>query len=208
MIKYFNQDYKTELYKTIEDIENNSLVEIVVIAKGKSENYRDVSMWFGVGFLAVVYSFFMFSHFEFDVFLIYFFTLLSFFLGYFLHFLIDPLRRLSIKKARMKKNVEINARAIFQKGGIHHTGEKIGILFYVSIFERMIYILPDRGAETSIPEDEWTKIRTDFDEVFSKENPANAIIEELTKCKSVFNRYIPPIENDINELPDNLDVEL
>lgn len=207
-MKEFNQEFKTELYKTIEDIENNSLVEIVVIAKAKSENYRDVSLWFGFGFMFVIYSFFMFSHFEFDPFLIYFFSILSFPLGYFLHYLIDPLRRITIKKSRMKKNVEIASRAIFQKGGIYNTNEKIGILFYVSTFEKMIHILPDKGAETSIPAEEWEKIRASFDNIFNSQNPANQLIEELKKCKSIFNQYIPPIENDINELPDDLNVDL
>ena len=207
-MKYFNQDFKTELFKTIEEIENNSLVEIVVIAKSKSANYKDVSMWFGFGFLFFVYSIFMFSNLEFDVYLIYFFTLLSFFLGYFLHFLIDPLRRLSIKNARMQKNVEINARAIFQKGGIHHTNERIGVLLYISVFEKMVSIIPDRGTENAIPAQEWENIKTGFAGIFEKSNPATTFLEELKKCKPIFNQYIPPIENDINELPDDLDINL
>ena len=72
----------------------------------------------------------------------------------------------------------------------------------------MIYILPDRGAETSIPAEEWKKIRESFDRIFSTENPATALVQELQKCKNIFNQYIPPIENDINELADDLDIEL
>jgi len=207
-MKNFNQDYKTELYKTIEEIENNSLVEIVVIAKSKSDNYRAESLWFGFGFLVFVYTFFMFIPIDFDVYAIYLITIASFFIGYFLHFLVDPLRRMAIKKQKMQKRVEIMARAIFQKGGMRHTKNKIGILFFVSVFEKIVYILPDTGAETAIPDEEWKILNEDFNLIFNAENPALELIKKLNSTTSIFSKYIPSIENDINELPDDLNVDL
>jgi putative membrane protein len=207
-MKQFNQDYRTELYKTIKDIEDNSLIEVVVITKARSSNYLDVSLWFAFAFMISVYTFLMLAPFEVNAFLFYITAIVAFFIGYFLNFLIDPLRKIFLKKERMKKSVEIMARAIFQKGGIHHTREKIGVLFLCSVFEKTVYILADSGAETSVPEAEWEKIRTGFNDIFKKPNHAKALIEELQKCKQIFNQYIPPVENDINELPDDLEVEL
>ena len=47
-----------------------------------------------------------------------------------------------------------------------------------------------------------------FQTIFEKDNPAKAVIEELQACKPLFNKYIPPIEDDINELPDDLEINL
>lgn len=207
-MKQFNQDFKTELYKTISDIENNSLVEIVSIVKKHSDTYPDIPLIISAIITLVVYSLLMFVNFQFTDYLFFFVPILTFILMAAVFTKFKKLNKLFIGKERQKKAVEIMARAVFQKGGIHNTNSKIGILFYISVFEKMVYILPDKGAETSVPLEEWDKIRNNFSSIFLKKNYAFAFIEELQKCKTVFNQYVPPIENDINELPDDLNVEL
>ncbi len=207
-MKRFNKDFKMSLYKTIGDIENNSLVEVVTIIKAQSGNYRAVSLRAGIILLFVFYTFFMFSPFEFDVYLIYFFTIFSFLLGYAFFELILPVKRFFIKEKIFNKNVDIYGRAIFQKGGIRFTNDKIGVLIFLSLFEKKVKIIADRGAETSVPDEEWIKIKYGFQTIFDKSDIPSAFIEELKKCKIIFAKYIPPIENDINELPDDLEIEL
>ena len=207
-MKYFNEVFKENLYETIEDIENHSLTEAVAVVKSHSAQYRNVSLWFGFGLLASLYSFFMFSPFDFDVYIIYIVSLLSFPFGYLLVEFIPALKRLLVSNSRLQKQSEIYARAIFQKGGIRFTDKKIGVLFYVSIFEKTVTILPDRGAQTAIPEDDWKNMRGGFSTIFNTKDPAKAFIEELKKTKPIFAENILPIENDINELPDDLEVEL
>ena len=207
-MKRFNKDFKAKLYETIEDIENNSLVEVVAVVKAKSGNYRDISLWFAAIFMFSTYSFFMFSPPEFGVYFIYFFSLLSFFLGYLIAELIKPLKRILTKKKRLIRNTDIYARAIFQKGGIRFTNEKIGVLFYVSLFEKRVKIIADRGAFTLVPNEFWRQFKNNFNTIFKTDNPADAFISELKKTKDIFAEYILSIENDINELPDDLEVEL
>jgi len=207
-MKQFNENFKSKLYETIEDIENNSLVEVVAVIKAKSGNYRDISLWIAFVFMFLVSSFFMFSPIEFDPYLMYFFTFLSFIIAYLTSELIKSFKRIFIKKARMKRNTDIYTRAVFQKGGIRFTNEKIGVLIYVSLFERRIKILADRGAFTLVPDELWKQMKTDFNSIFKSNNVADEFIIELKKTKEIFAKYILPIENDINELPDDLEVEL
>jgi putative membrane protein len=208
-MKQFNQDFKTNLYKTIEEIEGNSQVEIVVIAKAKSEDYREYSLLFGAGFMIAAYLFIILVPFiEFAVDRIPIYMLLCFVAGYFIHYFFNPLKVLTIPKTRMKKTVEIMARAIFQKGGIHHTRSKIGVLIYASFLEKIVYVIPDKGAEIAVPESEWLKINDGFNEVFKSPEYAKALLDQLKACKPIFNQYIPPVENDINELADDMTVDL
>lgn len=207
-MRKFNQEFKKKLWELIADIENNSLVEVVTIVKPRSEAYLDASLIWGVIFSFVSYTLFMFLPVVFGDYLIYGGTIGAFFIGFFISIIIKPLLRIIIGKKRMKRSVEIMGRAIFQKGGIRHTNDKIGTLFFISVFEKMIYILPDRGAETLVPMSEWEKLESEFTKIFQSMNPAKAFLDELEKCKPVFAKYIPPIENDINELPDNLEIDL
>ena len=124
-MKKFTEKFKTELYQTIEDIENNSQVEVVAIIKPEAGKYRDTSYIAGAIVLFFTFTFFMYSPWVFDVYLIYFLTIISFFVGFGLVEFIPPIKRLFIRKKKLNRNVEIYSRAIFQKGGIRHTKEKI-----------------------------------------------------------------------------------
>jgi uncharacterized membrane protein len=74
----------------------------------------------------------MFSPIEFDIYMIWLFTFIAFVLAYFLIEIIKPFKRIFVSKKRMKRHADLYARAIFQKGGIRFTNERIGsvVLFY------------------------------------------------------------------------------
>lgn len=207
-MKEFNDDFKSELYQTIEDIENSSQVEIVAIFRGSSGKYRDVSLWVALTIMFITSSFFMFSPIDFDVYMIWLFTFIAFVLSYFLTEIIKPFKRIFVSKKRMKRHADLYARAVFQKGGIRFTNERIGVLFYFTEFERRVVILPDRGSFSSVPDDYWTQFENGFQTIFNEGNIAEAFLKELKKTKQIFAEYILPVENDINELPDDLEIEI
>ena len=207
-MKKFNKEFKTELYQTIEDIENNSQVEIVAMIKANSGNYRDISLLSGAVLLFLAYTYFMFAPTVFDVYRIYFMTILAFFIGFALVDFIPPLQKALAGKKRIEKNVEVYSRAIFQKGGIRHTSKKTGILIYVSIFEKKIKIVADKGTEAMLPAKESEKLKTEFQETFQSANFQTSFLEKLKNSQAVFSKYIPSVEDDINELPDDLDIDL
>lgn len=207
-MKRFNEAFRTKLYNTIQDIEDSSLVEIVVIIRPQSGSYRDIPLWGGVWFSFLLYSFFMFSPFDFDVFLIYVFTILSFLGIYTLLSALPEIAAKFIPRSRKEKMVEIYARAAFQKGGIRFTSQRIGTLVYISLLEKKTFILPDRGAETAIPAEDWERMKQDFQMIYNESDVPGALIKTLASYKSLFSASIPPVENDINELPDDLKIEL
>lgn len=207
-MKRFNEDFKTKLYNIIEEIESESHVEIVSIIKAESGKYRDISVAWASIIMILSFSFMMFAPFEYNVYLIYFVSLFIFLVTYFSVELIHPLKFILIKKSRKKRQVEIMARAHFQKGGIRFTNTQIGTLLYVSLFEKQVYIIKDRGAETAIPEEENIKMQNEFDKIFEDSDVSNNFMETLRNTKTIFKEYIPQVENDINELPDNMEINL
>jgi len=207
-MKQFDENFKQRLRTAVEDIEKNSLIEIVTIVRPRSESYRDVPLWWGVFFMFVTFTVMMFVPFVFGDYTFYAAVLFSFFGGLIGSWLFIPMQRPFISKQRMEKNVEIMARAIFQKAGIRKTNAKIGTLIFVSVFEQKVCILPDDGAKMAVPQEDWDSLNLNLNSIFKAKNPADALIGQLKICKSIFSSYIPPIENDINELPDDLEVDL
>ncbi len=207
MKKQFNQSFRTRLWQAIAAIEQQSQVEVVVIIRDASESYDDIPLSWAVAAAFLSFSYVMFVPDLFEDLVIYFAPIAAFGLAWLLA-RVPALKRLSLSRKRMQKNVEIMARALFQKGGIHHTQAKIGVLIYCSLFERIVYVVPDRGAAAALPAEEWITITTDLQQIFAARQPGEALLEQLAKLKPVFNRYIPPVVDDLKELADDLEINL
>lgn len=207
-IELFDKDFKNKLGKTIADIEKSSNTEIVLVVKEVSGDYNDAYLIFGSLLSLICFSLLMFLPVVFGDYLIYAGTIITFFIGMILAFFIKPLAKLFIKKDRMNRNVEIMARAHFQKGGIYHTLKKTGMLIYVSLFEQQVFIIADKGIESSIPLDEFKNIKNSFNKAFDKNNISEELLNKIASLKTIFSEYIPPIPDDINELADDMEIIL
>lgn len=207
-MKHFNNDYKDLLLKTIAFLEKNSKIEIVVLVRARSANYTDISLWWGIAGALVALAFVIFyPGLIFGDYLLFLIPVMTFVLFTVLSF-IPALKRLFLSRERRSKQVECYARALFQKAGIHRTESQTGMLIYISVFEQQVFLLPDRGVKTAIPPEDWQKIESDVQSIFEMPNPAEKFIKILSDCQAVFTEYIPPVANDINELPDDLEVDL
>ena len=208
MKKFTHPDFQTQLGKLITELEQASQIEVVVIIKQNSGNYEDVPLGLGAMLSMLTFSYFFLVDASFEAYIVYFSTLAAFGLGALLGLVLPFMQRLLAGKKRKLRNVEIMARALFQKGGLHHTSTKIATLIYISLLEKMVYVVADRGAQMAIPEEEWQKITTNLENIFKAKNTPEALLIELKKCKETFHRYIPALENNINELPNDLSIDL
>jgi putative membrane protein len=204
----FSDEFREKLYKTIEQIEKNSLVEVVAIVRKQSEKYRDTALIVASVSAFLLFTIFMFIPYVIDYYLIYLSVIFFYLLVYFGIMSLPGLHSKLISQKRKDRTTEIMARAIFQKGGIRFTKERIGVLFFVSLFEKKVIILADRGVLTRVPAEELEKMQNSFDRIFDDDDFSTNFLRELTGTQEIFSRYIPPVENDINELPDDLKVDL
>jgi putative membrane protein len=209
MMKKFNHpDFQAQLGKLIAELEQSSQIEVVVLIKQSSAVYEDVLIGLGAITSLLTFSYLFYVDTHFNDYFIYLITLASFGAGILLGLVLPFTQRLLTGKKRQERNVEIMARALFQKGGLHHTSTKVGTLIYLSLLEKKVYIVADRGAQMAIPEQEWQKITQDLQSVFKAKNPPESLLKELEKCKNTFSRYIPALENNVNELPNDLQIDL
>ncbi len=208
-INEFDSQFRLRLQQEIAEIEKNSAAEVVLIVRSRSDTYRDVSLWNGFVLQIIVVAFLLFSPIVFNPYWICFISLVSFLAGFFAVELIKPLKRKLIKNERMNKATEIYARAIFQKGQLYDTRDQTGLLIFVSLFEQKIRLIPDKGLITKMPVHIWQDLEDKFNSVFDEnEMLTDAIIKKMSLLRSVLAQYVPPREDDINEIPDDLRIDL
>jgi putative membrane protein len=208
MSKIQSNKLREKLTTTITNIEERSHVEIVGVIYPQCGKYREASLIWGAIFTFSAFTFFMFSPYIFGDYLFYAGTLLSFFVGYTLATLVKPLQKIFITRERMKANLELKARAIFQKEQLHQTKARIGMMLLIADYEKMVYILPDIGAQSRIPETKLEELKTTLNQAIRSSDVESELPSKLADFETVFEEYIPQVEGDINELPNTINADL
>lgn len=207
-MKRFDENFRTKLYEGVAEIENNSQTEAVVIIKKASGHYTPYAFVAAAILFFVVFSFFMFAPFEYDTYFMYGFSVLVFGAALVCFSFVPALQRIVIPKKIRRKNVEIYGRAIFQKGMIYNTMEHTGFLVYCSVTEKESVFVPDHGLELLIDDVDMAKLKELFEHVFDASDVPAQILKAMHESVPIFAKYFPHREDDINELPDDLDVDL
>ncbi len=207
-LKDFDQSFKTKLYDGVKKIESNSQAEAVVMIKQRSGAYTVYAIATAGIVFALALTYFMLSPIEYDPYAM-FATSLVVAAVVFLAFRFFPtLYRLVVPKKVREKNVEIHARAIFQKAQMYKTIANTAFLVYVSLVEKKAVFMADFGVLLNTPPEQVAEIEKMLDAAVNGTNPKVAILDALDKIAPIMAKYLPIVGEDINELPDDLDIEL
>ncbi len=208
MRKLLSENFKKQLKDVLSEIEQQTHAEIVALVSFESGKSKEASLIWGTILAFISFTFMMFSPWVFGDYLIYFVPISAFAIGVLVSELFDTVKRVFVSRVDMRNSVETKARAAFQKGKLFETHNRIAVLFYFSVFERQLFILPDTGAESMIPASKWVEMQVDFQKALKTSHSEEQIIQAFKRWKHVFSEYIPQTENDVNELPESFKIEL
>ncbi|MBQ3658357.1 MAG: hypothetical protein II956_16185 [Bacteroidales bacterium] len=207
-IKDFDQNFKTRLYNLVSEIENNTDTEAVVMIKQSSGQYFIYSLAASGIFFVVLLTYFMLSPIEYDPYLMYTFSFFASAALLAAFIFIPDFQRIIIPKKIRKKNVEIHARAIFQKAGMYKTVKNSAFLVYYSLKEKEVCFLPDVGISLVMEDNAIKEIEKILKQPFETSASKEEILNALNKIIPILAKYLPSKGKEINELPDDLDIEL
>jgi putative membrane protein len=95
----------------------------------------------------------------------------------------------------------------FVRQGVHLTREHTGILLFVSLAERYVEIVADKGIHDRVAAGAWEAIVTAFTAAVRAGRVADGFVEAIEGCGELLAIHWPAGSDVINELPDPL-VEL
>jgi len=207
-IKDFDQSFKTKLYDGVKKIEANSQAEAVVMIKHSSGKYFVYSIAAAGIMYVLMMTYFMFSPIEYDPYMMFGSSIVVAILIVLVFKVFPGLYRIVVPRKIREKNVEIYARAIFQKAQMYKTIESTAFLVYYSLVERRAIFLADYGITLLMPKEEVDAINNMFNDALSDPDPKAAILNGLDRLVPIMAKYLPHRDDDINELPDDLDIDL
>jgi len=114
-----------------------------------------------------------------------------------LHFALVPKR---VKHARASRL----AYAQFYQQGVQLTAHHSGVLFFVSLAERYVEIVADKGIHEKIGEARWRGIIELFVAQVRRGKVVEGFVEAIGACGAAMAEHYPPDPNDVSELSDGL----
>jgi putative membrane protein len=118
----------------------------------------------------------------------------------------EGLKRLFISDREIDEEVEEAAVTGFFREGLYRTRDETGILIFISVFERRVWILADRGINEKVKEGQWNEIVRMIIEGIKNKDQVNAICKAVEEVGRILKEHFPIKEDDRDELK-NLIVE-
>lgn len=114
------------------------------------------------------------------------------------------LTRLLVRRSRMIADVTSAGTAAFHALHVHRTADAHGVLIYISLFERIVWVVGDDAINDKVGESDWARIRDRILEGFTKGTPAQMLEEAIGSTGDLLSEHFPKHEGDVDELPNRL----
>lgn len=112
------------------------------------------------------------------------------------------LLRLFIRRQRAASEVERAALAHFYAAGLQATRDANGVLIYISVLERRVWILGDRGINDKLPQQTWQAFVGRLTAGIKEQQQGAALCAIIAEIGSLLHVHFPPRDDDRNELSD------
>lgn len=199
-----SKDEIQKIEEKIKEIESHTSGEIVPVILRQSDFYP--AAHFRAALFAGILSALIFSYYKegsYDPLWILWAQFSGMIIGY-LSAYNSFFKRVFTKKAEIEEEVHQKALQVFFENDLHSTKDRTGILIMVSLLERKIEILADKGINEKVEKETWANFLKTFPKNAQKGQFVNAFIEVIENCGVVLSKNFPIQENDTNELSNKL----
>lgn len=201
---FFSEEEKARICATIEGVEKTTAGEIEVMVVDASDTYPEGRLLVGVlvgGLLALVLTdrFLAASLWSF-VPLAVLLAILSSWGSRFLPFV----HRLFVPESRIEARVRARALRAFYEKGLYRTRHSTGVLFFISLFERKVWVLADKGIYEKISSEALQAHARETARGIKGRQATEALCREITKVGEILARHFPVCPDDTNELSDEV----
>lgn len=191
----------------VTEIEIHTAAELVIVVRARSGHYAHADYLAGALLAFLGLLFLLFSPINFSQYWVVIDVVLLFLLGAFVSSRSPTIRRLFTSKKFREKAVRLGAAAMFYEAGIANTNSELGVLVYVSLLERRLELIADRGVLRAVPALEWNECLFELHEAGSKPE-LEGMRKSLRFLGALLAAYIPATDENPNELPDMPRIQL
>jgi putative membrane protein len=202
--RFLDERAKVALSSAVRSVEARSSAEVVIAVRARSSDYRQADVAAGALVAYAALGFMLFSPWPFEVWWIFLDPLLAGVAGALLAAPFPAVRRAFTSAAARRRAVESAARASFVEKRVGETGERAGLLVYVSLLERTALVVADRGVRDAVEAQAWAQAVGGIDAAVARGETGEAVAGRIAALGEVLERALPRRAGDVNELSDEV----
>jgi putative membrane protein len=199
--RFLTEEEKERLKATTREVESRTIGEIVIMVVDKSNRYLEAEVLGGVllgSLLSLILTLLVFHS-----------SLWSYIPLSFIFFFpcrvlfekIDPLKRLLIGIRRREEAVRFRAERGFFEKGLYKTKKKTGVLFFLSLLERKVWVLADQGIYEKMDQETLNRFALDVSKGVKEGHACEALSKAVHEIGNLLAQHFPITSDDTDELP-------
>lgn len=198
---FLNEQQKQNISAAIKQAEAQTSGELVAVIASQSDDYDYIPlMWAALSALVVPAVLLLLPIGSGD----YSLYQLSTFIIAALLFRWQPLRMRLIPSYVKRRRAALLAREQFLAQNLHHTEQRNGILLFVSVAERYVEIMADKGINDVVDANTWEQVIGQFVERVKQGEVEQGFIGAIETSAEILQQHFPILPRDLNELPNHL----
>jgi len=201
---FFSEEEKERIKATTLDIESRTIGEIVVMVVGSSDPYVEADLLGGV-LLGCLVSFILTAlFFHSSVWSFVPMSIIFFFPSRWIVRKVIPLKALFISRGRKEDAPRRRAISAFYEYRLYKTQKNTGVLFLLSLLERKVWVLADKGIHEKIGQETLNQFALIVSQGIRDGRPCEALCGAIQKIGELLSKHFPTKPGDTNELPDGV----
>lgn len=215
---FFSKAEKERIRKSVDSAESQTTGEIAVMLVDQSDGYREAEIAGAValaGFFSTVVSLVL----DYTTTLSWLpstdphYTSIWFWIpatlvllppSWYLFRLFPPLKLALVSRKRVAMAVRQRAVLSFYQKGLHRTRNETGILIFISLLERRVSILADRGIYAVIGQAFWHSKASKLVSGIKNNKPLEVLLEVIGECGAELRNHFPCSSDNPDEVPNDL----
>jgi putative membrane protein len=195
----FTDTERAEITAAIQAAEQRTSGEFVAVAARSSDSYHSAALLWSVGLALILPApLLLFSHLRFLH--IYQLQIAVFVLGMLLLEFLPGLHMALVPKRLRHAKASRLAHAQFYEQGVQLTREHSGVLLFVSLAERYVEIVADKGIHEKIGEARWQAIVDGFVQKVGAGDVTGGFVSAVTACGAAMAEHYPTRADDTDGL--------
>ncbi len=202
--KFFTEEEKERLKATVHEVESKTIGEIVVMVVDHSDHYIEAEVLGGIllGSLLSLIATLLYFHSS-----IWSYVPLSFLFFFPCRFLfqrVDILKRLFIGIRKKEEAVRLRAERAFFEKGLYKTKKNTGVLFFLSLLERKVWVLADKGIYEKMNQETLNRFANEVSRGIKENQACEALSKAIQEIEVLLSQHFSITPDATDELPDDV----
>jgi putative membrane protein len=202
--KFFSEEERERIKKTVQDVETRTIGEVAVMVVDSSDQYIEAEVMGGVFLGSLISLVLTMAFFHSSLWSFIWLSFIFYFPAKYIFRKVPHLKTAFIGLKRKEHAVMQRAERAFYEKGLYKTRENSGVLFFLSLLERKVWVLADVGIYKRIEQETLNRFANTVSHGIRERRACDALCKAIEESGEVLASHFPMKPGDTDELSDEV----